>query len=165
MCNCIFEVIHLALPFGLSQLAPFLVTTIFILYLCKCIYISLFFSICHMSTELSEINLVLSCLDKPMVITEPAVPNSWLLLWVQNCILATCSTCSTKISLHSYSIFSWVCQNWAIERKALLAGWFFGSFYFKFPIVDLLMILTVFHVTLCANTKAGKVSALAAGSM
>ena len=25
---------------------------------------------------------------------------------------------------------------------------------------DLVMILTVFHVTLCANTKAGKVSAL-----
>ena len=95
-----------------------------------------------------------------MVITEPAVPNSWLLLWVQNFILATCSTCSTKISIHSCSIFSWVCQNWASERKALLAGWFFGSFYFKFPMADLVMILTVFHVTLCANTKAGKVSAL-----
>ena len=95
-----------------------------------------------------------------MVITEPAVPNSWLLLWVQNFILATCSTCSTKISIHSCSIFSWVCQNWASERKALLAGWVFGSCHFKFPVADLLTILIVFHVTLCANTKAGKVSAL-----
>ena len=165
MCNCIFEVIHLALPFGLSQLAPFLVTTIFILYLCKCIYISLFFSICHMSTELSEINLVLSCLDKPMVITEPAVPNCWLFCLgsklypsnMEHMLNKNLTPFMLNLFLSMPKLSKW--------KKALLAGWFFGSFYFKFPIVDLLMILTVFHVTLCANTKAGKVSALAAGSM
>ena len=43
---------------------------LFFTYVNVFIFLS-FFSICHMLTELSEINLVLSCLDKPMVITEP----------------------------------------------------------------------------------------------
>ena len=36
----------------------------------------------------------------------------------------------------------------------------FWQLHFKFPVADLLTILIVFHVSLCANTKAGKVSAL-----
>ena len=43
---------------------------LFFTYVNVFIFLS-FFSICHMLTELSEINLVLSCLNKPMVITEP----------------------------------------------------------------------------------------------
>ena len=43
---------------------------LFFTYVNVFIFLS-FFSICHMLTELSEINLVLSCLNKPMVISEP----------------------------------------------------------------------------------------------
>ena len=57
---------------------------------------------------------------KPMILTEPA--TDWLLGQGQNCILAKCETSSTKILLDSYSL-SWVCQNQASERKALLVEW------------------------------------------
>ena len=76
MCNCIFEVIHyisfccLDYPNLLLFLWP---QYYFILYLCKCIYISLFFfNLSHVNgAEWNKSCLVLSCLNKPMVITEP----------------------------------------------------------------------------------------------
>ena len=39
--------------------------------------------------------------DKLIIITEFAIPKAW----VQKCILATCSACSTKISLDSCGVF------------------------------------------------------------
>ena len=56
-----------------------------------------------------------SFVDKLMIITELAVPSSWLLGLGSNCILATCSESSTKILLNSCRVF----LEW---RKTLLAG-------------------------------------------
>ena len=42
---------------------------------------------------------------KLMVVTEPAVPSTWLLGLGSNCILATSSACSTKIWHNSCRVF------------------------------------------------------------
>ena len=95
-----------------------------------------------------------------MVITEPAVPNSWLFCLgsklypsnMQHMLNKDLTPFIFDLFLSMPKLSKW--------KKALLAGWVFGSCHFKFPVADLLTILIVFHVTLCANTKAGKVSAL-----
>ena len=41
----------------------------------------------------------------------------------KNCFQVTWFACSTKILLDSCRNIFWVCQNWARERKAFVAGW------------------------------------------